>query len=111
MRHEIRARPIREVKLHGKTAWVCQGVGIRNGGDTGEVREPHGHANGMLKVSSRTQARCRRTGEKSSLQHDALRMHRATIGLFAENEIERINQLIWRRTLWERSNSGVDAFP
>src|SRR4029434_888293 len=111
MRHEIRVRPIREVELHGETAWVCQRVGIRNGGDTGEVRETHGHANGMLKVSSRTQARCRRTWEKSSLQHYALRMDRATVGLLAENEIERVDQLSRRRTLWgERSNWGVDVF-
>jgi hypothetical protein len=50
MRHAIRCRPIREVELHGETAGVGQRVGIGNGGETGEVREPHGHANGMLNV-------------------------------------------------------------
>src|SRR4029434_1457419 len=109
MRHEIRVRPIWEVELHGETAWVCQRVGIGNGGDTGEGREPHGHANGILKVSLHTPARCSRTWEKSSLQHDALRMDRATIGWLAENKIERIDQLIRRCTLWERSSSGADV--
>jgi hypothetical protein len=37
-------------------------------------------------------------------------MDRATIGLLAENEIERIDQLSRRRMLWERSSSGVDVF-
>jgi hypothetical protein len=38
-------------------------------------------------------------------------MDRATVGLLAENEIERVDQLSRRRTLWgERSNSGVDVF-
>ncbi len=110
MRHEIRVRPIREVELQGETAWVCQRVGIGNGGETGEIREPNGHGHCLLEVRRLAQSRRRRAGEKSSLQHDALRMDRATVGLLAENEIERVDQLSWRRTLWERSSSGVDVF-
>jgi hypothetical protein len=37
-------------------------------------------------------------------------MDRAAIGLLAAHEIERVDQLRRRRTLWERSRSGVYVF-